>query len=118
MTTRETIQRYFDRLESRSGWDAVLADDIVFTSFTSPTKEVRGKEPYLAATKGFYSSIRTMQVRDLIIDGSWAVALTRYELQRPNDAASFVSDVAEVFTVKDDRIDSFGIYFDTAPFAK
>jgi hypothetical protein len=44
-----------------------------------------------------------------------AVALTRYEIQQPGKP-EFTSDVAEVFSVKDDTIDSLAIYFDTAPY--
>jgi hypothetical protein len=44
-----------------------------------------------------------------------AVALTRYEIQQPNKP-SFTTDVAEAFSVKGDKLDSLGIYFDTAPY--
>lgn len=118
MTTRQTIERYFENLELGNGWEASLADDMVFTSFTSPTKEVRGKEAYLRSTGGFYSMIRGFQVRDLMVDGDRAVALTRYELQPPNGKARFSTDVAEIYTVRGDRIASFGIYFDSAPFPR
>jgi hypothetical protein len=43
--------------------------------------------------------------------------LTRYELRRP-DGVVFGSDVAEIFAVREGRIDSLGIYFDSAPFPK
>jgi len=56
-------------------------------------------------------------VRSLIVDGATACALTRYELQPPRGAA-FQSDVAEIFTVRDGKIDTFGIYFDTSPYPK
>jgi hypothetical protein len=44
MTTRDTIQSYFESLSGKSGWEAFLADDMAFTSFTSPVKHVVGKE--------------------------------------------------------------------------
>ena len=44
-----------------------------------------------------------------------AVALARYEIQQPNKP-SFTTDVAEAFSVKGDKLDSLGIYFDTAPY--
>src|SRR5687768_7242125 len=43
-TTRETIQRYFDALARKDGWESTLADDMVFTSFTSPPRQITGKE--------------------------------------------------------------------------
>src|SRR5262245_29243123 len=117
MTTENTIQGYFNSLKEHKGWESFLADDIVFTSFTSPVKQITGKSAYLEATKRFYSSIVSMEVRDVIVAGEKACALTQYELQRPG-GASFTSDVAEVFKVKDGKINSFAIYFDTAPFPK
>ena len=118
MSARETVERYFDRLRQKSGWEALLADDITFTSFTSPNKRVDGKSGYLQATKRFYSMIAGVEVRDLLVDGDRACALTRYDLEPPNGGPAFQSDVAEVFSVKDGKIAALGIYFDSAPFPK
>lgn len=117
MTTKETIQGYFNSLKQRQGWESFLSDEMTFTSFTSPVKQLKGKEAYLAATKRFYSTFASVQLRDLMIDGEKACALTRYELQPPN-GDRFISDVAELFAVKNGKIDSFAIYFDTAPYPK
>jgi len=118
MNARETVERYFDLLKRKSGWDALLADDIAFTSFTSPNKRVDSKSAYLQATKRFFSMIAGVEVRDLLVDGDRACALTRYDLKPPNGGPAFQSDVAEVFSVKDGKIAALGIYFDTAPFPK
>jgi ketosteroid isomerase-like protein len=118
MSTRDTIQHYFERLQRKSGWESFLADDVAFTSFTSPVKQVNGKEAYLQATRGFYSMIKGFEVRALIVEGNTACALTRYQLQPPAGRAAFESDVAEIFSVTNGKIDKFAIYFDTAPFPK
>ncbi len=117
MTTVDTIQGYFDSLKQKKEWQSFLADDVVFTSHTSPVRKVTGKNAYLEATKRFYSSIVSMEVRDMMIQGEKAWALTRYELKHPT-GNNFSSDVAEIFTVKNGKIASFEIYFDTAPFPK
>ena len=117
MTTEETVQGYFDGVKQQQGWESFLADGITFTSFTSPVRQLTGKEEFLEATRRFYSTIVSCQLRDLILDGEKACALTRYELHPPGKAP-FASDVAELFTVKDGKIDSFAIYFDTAPYPK
>ena len=116
MPTRETVQRYFEELTRKGNWESLLSEDLEFTSFTSPVKHVTGKAAYLESTRRFFSMIKSLEVRDLIIEGTRACALTRYQLQLP--AGSFHSDVAELFTVTDDRIRSLAIYFDTAPFPK
>jgi ketosteroid isomerase-like protein len=116
--TRRTVETYFDRLERADGWQASLADRLAFTSFTSPMKATNGKDAFLQATKRFYSSIARVEVRDVLVEGDRACVLTRYDVQPPNGAPAFKSDVAEIFGVRDDRIASLGIYFDSAPFPK
>jgi len=117
MTTKDTIQDYFSCLKQKHGWDVFLSDDMVFTSFTSPVKRVSGRTAYLESTRRFYSMITALEVRGLMVDGSQACALTRYQLQAPGGQV-FSSDVAEVFEVRDGKIMAFDIYFDSSPFPK
>jgi ketosteroid isomerase-like protein len=117
MTTRDTIQNYFSSLRQKGRWASFLADDMSFTSYASPAKLVSGRAAYIESTKRFYSMITGVEVRDLMVDGDKACALTRYELQPPGRPA-FGSDVAEVFVVRDGKITSLDIYFDSAPFPK
>lgn len=115
--TKAVVQGYFKALRQKDGWEAFLANELEFTSFASPNKRLSGKAAYLESTQRFFSMVSSVEVRSLIVDGATACALTRYALQPPRGAA-FQSDVAEIFTVRDGKIDSFGIYFDTAPFPK
>jgi ketosteroid isomerase-like protein len=117
VTTKDTIQRYFDSLQAKNGWETFLADDMTFTSFGSPIKQVTGKRAYLEATKRFFSMITAVELKDLIVDGDKACALTRYDLQAPGGRA-FDSHVAEVFKARNGKISSLEIYFDSAPFPK
>ena len=117
MSTRTIIDEYFRRLKQKSDWSGCLADDMAFTSFTAPNKRVEGRAAYLEATDRFYSTIVAVTVRDLLVDGAKACALTHYDLQAPG-APAFSTDVAEVFQVLDGKIVSFDIYFDSAPFPK
>jgi ketosteroid isomerase-like protein len=117
MTTRATIQGHFSSLTQRKGWDSFLSDDMRFTSFASPIRQVKGRAAFLEATKRFYSMITAVEVRELLVDGDKACALTTYQLQPPAGPA-FRSDVAEVFAVREGKISSFEIYFDSSPFPK
>jgi ketosteroid isomerase-like protein len=116
MATRDTIEAYFNSLKQKKDWDSFLSDDMMFTSFTTPIKRVSGKTAYLASTKRFYSMITALEVKEVMVDGDRACALTHYDLQPPGGPA-FGSDVAEVFGVRDGKITSFAIYFDSAPFS-
>ena len=117
MTTKEIVQGYFDALKKKKNWEASLSDDVVFTSFTTPMRRISGRAAVVEATKGFYSMIRAVEVKDLIVEAARACALTRYELQPPS-GPPFSCDVAEVFGVRDGAIVSFDIYFDSSPFPK
>jgi ketosteroid isomerase-like protein len=117
MSTRDIVERYFEELKRRGSWERFLADDLTFTSFTSPVKEVKGKTAYLESTRRFFSMVQSVEVRDLIVEGGKACALTRYQLQAPT-GTRFQSDVAELFTIRDGKIAAFAIYFDSSPFPK
>ena len=117
MTTKDTIQSYFNRLQQKSGWETFLADEMTFTNFASPIKRTAGRDAYLEATKRFFSMITSVEIKGLIVDGDRACALTRYEL-KPPAGPGFDSNVAEVFEVLDGKITSLEIYFDSAPFPK
>jgi len=114
MSTRSVIETYFKQLKTGKGWESQLADDVTFTSFTTPVKQIAGKQAYIEATKRFYATIQSFELRALIVDGAQGCALTRYQLKGP--AGVFQSDVAEVYGIRDAKIAALGIYFDTAPF--
>src|SRR5215470_3841878 len=116
MSTRETIERYLAGISKGSGWDEFLSSRVSFTSYTSPVKRVAGKAAFLTATQRFYATVASVEVREFLVDGNRACAFTRYELNGP--AGKIVSDVAELFVVNENKIDSLEIYFDSAPFAK
>lgn len=117
MTTKDTIEGYLSSVKHKKDWPSFLSDDMAFTSFSSPIRRISGKAEFLESTKRFYDMIAALEVRDLVVDGDRACALTRYELQPPQ-RSGFASHVAEVFGVRDGKITSFDIYFDSAPYPK
>jgi ketosteroid isomerase-like protein len=117
MTTRDTVQGYFDSLKQKGAWEAFLDDEMLFTSFTTPIRRITGKDAYLEATKGFYSIIKGLETKGIVVEGERACALTRYDLQLPGGPV-FESHIAEVFEVRDGKIKLLDSYFDSAPFPK
>ncbi len=115
--TRAAVDGYFERLRGGGDWPASFSDDVRFTSFTSPLRTIAGRDAFVAATGRFYGMIRSFELKELIVDGHRACALTQYVLA-PDGLAAFESDVAEIFEVRDGAIASFGIYFDSAPYPK
>lgn len=117
MNTRDTVQAYFSSLRKKGDWKAFLADEMAFTSFGTPSKQLTGRDAYVESTKRFYSMIAALEIRDILIDGDKACVLTRYELHPPGRPV-FESNVAEIFEVREGKIASLRIYFDSAPFPK
>lgn len=117
MSTRTTVESYFTALRDREAWPDHLAPTLTFTTHASPGRTVAGRDAYLAATAGFFSMVRDVELRDLVVDGDRACALTTYTLQPPA-GAPFRSDVAEVLAVRDGAIEALEIYFDTAPYPR
>jgi len=115
MTTKDAVQKYLGSIAD--GFESMLSDEVRFTSFTSPSRGVTGKAAFVAATKNFYSKVTGFEVLDLMVEGDRACALTRYQV-RGKSGDTFTSDVAEVFTVKGDKIDSLAIYFDATPYGR
>jgi ketosteroid isomerase-like protein len=115
MATRDVVLGYFESVRAKEGWESFLADELQFTNFTDPVKRATGKRASLEGIRRFYGMVRAMEVERVIVDGDHACALTRYQLQPPI-GPTFESHIAEVFEVSNGKIQSFGIYFDSAPY--
>ena len=115
MMTRKTVEGYFEALSAGRDWPSFMADGMTFASHATPRKEVTGRDAFLESTRRFYSMVEDVELRQLIAEGDRACAIARYQL-RPPGGNAFTCDVAEFFPVRDDRIRSFEIYFDSAPF--
>jgi ketosteroid isomerase-like protein len=109
---RHTVQSYFEGISKGGGWEALIADDMIFTMFS---KKTSGREAYLAATNQFLQVATYVRVLQIIAEGNDACAITRYKLESPKGDVS-ESDIAEVFSVKDGKIKSNTIFFDTQAF--
>ncbi len=111
-TTRELLKRYYEELGKKSArWGDLLSENFLLTG-TVP-KESRGREAYV--NNNFFKLVRSLRVKELIVDGEKACALVNYDLISPK-GNPFSSDVAEIWKAKDGKLDSVAIYFDTSAF--
>ncbi len=112
-TTRELLQKYYDKLARKEEWSSLLSEDFLLTG--SIAQETRGRDEYVK--NSFFKLVRGLKVREMIVEGESAFALVNYSLESPKGTA-FSSDVAEFWKVKHGKLDSIAIYFDTAAFSK
>ena len=112
MTTKQTIEVYFDGLNQKNGWENQIADDMVFDG---PKTHTRGKEAYIQATSSFLKVVQSVEVSKFIVDGSQACTVAHYTLVSPSGKTGRI-DLAELFKVNNGQIESSAIFFDTAAF--
>ncbi len=63
MTTRETVQKYYDGVQRKDGWQSVISDNM---QFVSPGAVTQGKDAYVQATTRFLNIVRGSEVKQLI----------------------------------------------------
>ena len=112
MATKETIKKYYDGLEQKSGWQSAISDEIIFNGGGQTSK---GKTAYIDATNRFLHVVKTSRIHELIIEGNKACVLVDYSLLSPKGNTANCL-VVEILTVEDDKIISSSIFFDTAAF--
>jgi ketosteroid isomerase-like protein len=112
-STRVLLNKYYDGLARKGDWQSLLSENFLLTG--SVAKETRGRDAY--ANLGFWKLVKSLRVKEMIVEGESAFALINYDLISPK-GSPFSSDVAEFWKVRDGRLDSIAIYFDTAAFNK
>jgi len=111
-STREIITQYYDQIERKGDWQSLIKDDITFTSVGKITHD---KKSYVEATSKFLKVVTSLKINEFIVEGEKACITVEYQLQSPKGNTSSC-EVAEVLMVKDGKIYSSCIFFDTASF--
>lgn len=112
-STREIIQRYYDAINLKVDWQSVIAEDI---TFTGPGQITHTKKEYVEATSRFLQVATSIKkIHEFIVENDKACVTVEYHLQSPSGNTSSC-EVAEVLMVKDGKINSSCIFFDTAAF--
>lgn len=113
MKTSELIGKYFAAIH-KGGWEEYIAEDFVFVN-SNLDNVARGKTAYVEGAGRFFRATTSVEIRQMIIEGENACVLARYQLRSPKDNTG-VGDVAEILSVKDGKLTSSTIFFDTKAF--
>ena len=117
MTTRELLDQYYKGFAEKTNWESVIADDFQYTGGDmAQTEPIIGKQAYMEVINRFSRVFKTMRVKEMIIQGEKACVIGNYDLRFPNGQERN-GNVAELWTVKNDKLQSLTIYFDTLTFA-
>ncbi len=110
---KNLLKQYYDGLANKGDWHSMLSENILLTGTIA--KESIGKENFV--NNNFFKMVRSLKVKNMIVENDGACAVVHYDLLSPK-GKSFTSDVAEIWKVKNGKLESLEIYFDTAQFQK
>jgi len=117
MTTRELLETYYKGFSQKKDWDSVLSDDFRFIGGDmTNTTPIVGKLAYIEVIKRFSQLFTTMRVKEMMVDADGACVIGNYDYVFPN-GKKINGDVAEIWKVKDGKLDSLTIFFDTLTFS-
>lgn len=117
-TTKDLLNTYYAGFARKAGWESVISDDFVYIggNMTDLTPVV-GKDGYIAVINRFSRVFSDMRVKTMIVEGDNACVIGNYDLEFPT-GMKINADIAELWTVKDGKLTSLTIYFDTLTFAQ
>lgn len=116
--TRKLLQSYYDGFAKKSGWEETIAEDFEYIGGDmTETKPLKGKSAYIEVIKRFSQVFTSMRVENMIIQKDKACVVGNYDLQFPN-GKTLNGNVSEHWTIKNNKLQSLRIYFDTLTFAE
>jgi len=116
MTTKELLETYYKGFAHKQGWETVISDNFKFIGGDmTKTEPIVGKQAYIDIIKRFSRLFQNMRVKQMIIDVDSACVIENYDYVFPKGKA-INGDVATIWKVKDDKLDSLTIFFDTLTF--
>jgi ketosteroid isomerase-like protein len=116
MTTKELLDIYYKGFAKKNGWENVIADDFKFVGGDmTKTTPILGKSAYVEIINRFSQLYKNMRVKKMIIDGDSACVIGNYDYEFPG-GKNINGDVAEIWKVKENKLDSLTIFFDTLTF--
>ena len=93
-------------------WQTLLADDV---SFTGPVMQIQGKQDYIQTTLDFFKMVSDFKLHRYVAGDSLVATEESFTVTAPSGHA-LTLDVAEIYEVKDGKIQSVVIYYDAEAF--
>ena len=111
MSIADVFGSYLDRFTSGdiSGAAELLTDDFVFNG---PMLQAEGKEAFLAGAAGLAPFVRGNEMLRQWVDGDEVCSVYNFKIETPAGSGSIT--MAEWATVRDDKLASARVIFDTA----
>jgi hypothetical protein len=115
MSTKDIVLRYYKSLEEKSDdWKDLYSDDAVFSD-AAQILLAKGKEEIVESYVPFLNGVAGVKIKELIVEDNKACAIISYEYVNSNKER-MKQDVAEIFEVKNGKLNKQTIYFDLTSF--
>ncbi len=114
--TKHLLDNYYEGFAAKANWEDTIADDFQYVGGDmTNTKPVVGKQAYVEIIKRFSQRFQSMRVKQMIIEGDKSSVIGNYDFQFPN-GQKINGNVSENWTVKNGKLQSLTLYFDTLTF--
>jgi ketosteroid isomerase-like protein len=114
--TKQLLDKYYKGFAAKANWEDTIADDFQYVGGDmTNTQPVIGKQAYVEIIKRFSQRFQSMRVKQMIIEGEKASVIGNYDFQFPN-GQKINGNVSENWTVKNGKLQSLTLYFDTLTF--
>lgn len=111
MSTKDIVQQYYKSLDQKDNkWHELWADEAVFTD-ASLTLNSKGKSEVIQSFTPFLMGVTQVRIKQLIIEKDNACVIAHYDYKNKK-GDSMSQDVAEIWEVKNEKLDKLTIYFD------
>jgi len=115
-TTRQLLESYYKGFAEKANWENTIADDFEYVGGDmNNIKPIVGKQAYIEIIKRFSQRFEAMRVKQMVIEGDKASVIGNYDFQFPN-GVKINGNVSENWTVKEGKLQSLTLYFDTLTF--
>ena len=115
-TTRQLLEKYYKGFAEKANWESAIADDFEYVGGDmNNIKPIVGKQAYIEIIKRFSQRFEAMRVKQMIVEGNKASVIGNYEFLFPN-GVKLNGNVSENWTVKNGKLQSLTLYFDTLTF--
>lgn len=111
--TKELLDMYYKAISAKGRLGQLLSEDFSFSGALAEAGA--GLDAF--EENLFFKYVKSLEVKTMIVEGEQACAVVGYHLESPKgDILSL--DAAEIWRMKDGKLLSLSIYFDTAAYQK
>lgn len=112
-STKEIVKAFYEAKAKKIGWQEFVSEDVSFKGTGMPS--LQGKKLLIEITDDLLTRLQSSEMKTIFGEGNATCVLNNYHLQLQN-GERFILETAEIVGVKNGKINSFDVYFDTVAF--